>query len=232
MTGIAKALVQAQKEFGPALKSSTNPHFRTKYANLAICVDAVIDALNNNSIMLTQKTSMCEDGVIVETIFLHESGEQISSGPLHVPAPKHDPQGYGSALTYARRYSLMTACGLAPEDDDGNAAARPVAKQPAPAPAPAPAPVVKAPAEMSGKKEGPWNLKVSAAPDGDPESWLEVVKDATTIGLDTAANADDVMNLFRNNKNIYDQYKAINASAYSDLMVLFKNAKLKFQEQE
>jgi hypothetical protein len=125
MTGIAKALVQAQKEFGPALKSSTNPHFRTKYANLAICVDAVIDALNNNSIMLTQKTSMCEDGVIVETIFLHESGEQISSGPLHVPAPKHDPQGYGSALTYARRYSLMTACGLAPEDDDGNHASRP-----------------------------------------------------------------------------------------------------------
>ena len=54
----------------------------------------------------------------VETLFVHESGEQISAGKLHVPAPKQDPQGYGSALTYARRYSLMAACGIAPEDDD------------------------------------------------------------------------------------------------------------------
>ena len=55
---------------------------------------------------------------------MHESGEQFSSGPLHVPAAKADPQGYGSALTYARRYSLMAACGIAPEDDDGNAGAK------------------------------------------------------------------------------------------------------------
>jgi hypothetical protein len=55
---------------------------------------------------------------------LHESGESLSSGKLHVPAAKQDPQGYGSALTYARRYSLMAACGIAPEDDDGNAASR------------------------------------------------------------------------------------------------------------
>jgi hypothetical protein len=58
-------------------------------------------------------------------MFVHESGETIYSGQLHVPAAKQDPQGYGSALTYARRYSLMTACGIAPEDDDGNAAVKP-----------------------------------------------------------------------------------------------------------
>jgi len=52
---------------------------------------------------------------------VHESGEMLECGILHVPAAKHDPQGYGSALTYARRYSLMAACGIAPEDDDGNA---------------------------------------------------------------------------------------------------------------
>jgi hypothetical protein len=56
---------------------------------------------------------------------LHESGEVIRSGKLHVPASKQDPQGYGSALTYCRRYSLMTACGISPEDDDGNAASKP-----------------------------------------------------------------------------------------------------------
>jgi hypothetical protein len=55
-------------------------------------------------------------------VFIHESGEKMSAGVLHVPATKQDAQGYGSALTYARRYSLMAACGIAPEDDDGNAA--------------------------------------------------------------------------------------------------------------
>jgi len=65
----------------------------------------------------------------VTTVFLHESGETWESGPLHVPAAKQDPQGYGSALTYARRYSLMAACGIAPEDDDGNAASAPVKQQ-------------------------------------------------------------------------------------------------------
>ena len=125
MKNIATALVKAQKAFGPALKSSTNPHFRSKYADLSACVEAVIDGLNSNGIALIQPTHECQDGVIVETLFLHESGETLSAGKLHVPAAKQDPQGYGSALTYARRYSLMAACGIAPEDDDGNAGSRP-----------------------------------------------------------------------------------------------------------
>jgi hypothetical protein len=121
---IHAAFVKAQKEFGPALKSSTNPHFRSKYADLSACVEAVIDALNNNGIGLMQNCHESDTGVIVETMLIHESGETLSSGKLHVPAAKQDPQGYGSALTYARRYSLMAACGIAPEDDDGNAASR------------------------------------------------------------------------------------------------------------
>lgn len=133
MQAIAAALVKAQKEFGPALKTATNPHFRSKYASLDACVEAVIDALNNNGIFLMQYTHPCEDGVIVETMFIHESGEHMSGGRLHVPASKQDPQGYGSALTYARRYSLQAACGIAPEDNDGNAASKskPEPKKPA-----------------------------------------------------------------------------------------------------
>ena len=133
MQAIAAALVKAQKEFGPALKTATNPHFRSKYASLDACVEAVIDALNNNGIFLMQYTHPCEDGVIVETMFIHESGEHVSGGKFHVPASKQDPQGYGSALTYARRYSLQAACGIAPEDDDGNAASKskPEPKKPA-----------------------------------------------------------------------------------------------------
>ena len=124
MKQIATALVKAQKAFGPALKSSTNPHFKSRYADLAACVEAVIAGLNDNGIALIQKCYDCTDGVMVETMFIHESGEMLECGILHVPASKQDPQGYGSALTYARRYSLMAACGIAPEDDDGNQASR------------------------------------------------------------------------------------------------------------
>lgn len=122
---IAAAFVKAQLAFGPALKSSTNPHFRSKYADLSACVEAVIDALNKNGIGLMQRTYECKDGVMVETVFIHESGEVMECGLLHVPATKHDAQGFGSALTYARRYSLQAACGIAPEDDAGNAASKP-----------------------------------------------------------------------------------------------------------
>lgn len=126
MKEVSAALVRAQRAFGPALKSATNPHFKSRYADLAACVEAVIDALNANGIALVQKQHPADGGVAVETIFVHESGESLSAGVLQVPAAKADPQGYGSALTYARRYSLMAACGIAPEDDDGNSATKAV----------------------------------------------------------------------------------------------------------
>lgn len=125
MTTIAAAFIKAKKAFSPALKTSTNPHFKSKYAALDACIEAVNDALLDNGIAMYQQTFEDDSGVTVETVFLHESGETIRSGKLHVPASKQDPQGYGSALTYARRYSLMAACGIAPEDDDGNAASKP-----------------------------------------------------------------------------------------------------------
>jgi hypothetical protein len=130
---IATALVKAQKAFGPALKESVNPAFQRggkggKYADLASCINAVMDSLNNNGIALIQQNQPHPDGVLVETVFIHESGEMLNCGQIFVPASKQDPQGYGSALTYARRYSLMAACGIAPEDDDGNAASKPTTK--------------------------------------------------------------------------------------------------------
>jgi hypothetical protein len=133
---IATAFVKAQADFGPALKTNTNPHFKSKYAGLDACVEAVIDALHKHGIALLQRTHICESGVTIETILIHTSGETLSGGLLHVPASKNDPQGYGSALTYARRYSLMATCGIAAEDDDGNAASKPAtyAKPSRPAP--------------------------------------------------------------------------------------------------
>jgi hypothetical protein len=121
---ISAALVRAQKAFQPALKTSTNPHFRSKYADLGNCVEAVIEALNAEDIFLMQRTGIRDGGVVVSTVFIHSSGESIDAGELFCPAAKSDPQGYGASLTYARRYSLMAACGHAPEDDDGNYATK------------------------------------------------------------------------------------------------------------
>lgn len=121
---IATALLAAKRNFNPALKDKTNPAFRSKYADLGACFEAVDVPCLDAGIVLYQETSEDATGVTVETVFLHESGETLRCGKLHVPASKQDPQGYGSALTYARRYSLLTACGIAPEDDDGNAASK------------------------------------------------------------------------------------------------------------
>jgi hypothetical protein len=140
MKQIAPAFIKAKRAFGPVLKDKTNPAFKSKYANLEACLEAVDKACLDSGIALYQETFEDSTGVTVETVFLHESGEALRCGKLHVPASKQDPQGYGSALTYARRYSLLAACGIAAEDDDGNAASKrqdPVQKIVANAKAPA-----------------------------------------------------------------------------------------------
>ena len=229
MKAIASALVKAQKEFGPALKTSTNPHFRSKYADLSACVEAVIDALNNNGIYLMQLTDEHENGVKVSTVFVHESGEQISGGSLYMPAAKHDPQGFASALSYARRYSLMAACSIAPEDDDGNAAtasAPPKAAPKATPPAP-PKPPAATPKKVEGQDKE-WQLKVSTEPDTNFEDWLTVVVELTVTALDSAGSKDDVMNIWRTNANIYKVIEQQDADAYSELTATFKTYKESF----
>lgn len=124
MQKIAIALVKAKQAFGRVLKEKTNPAFKSRYADLGACLEAVEAPCLDNGIFLYQETFEDSTGVTVETVFLHESGESLRCGKLHVPAAKQDPQGYGSALSYCRRYSLLAACGIAAEDDDGNAARR------------------------------------------------------------------------------------------------------------
>jgi hypothetical protein len=132
MKNIATALAAAQINMGKALKQASNPHFRSKYADLGSVMDACLPALNAHGIAVIQPTGEDEIGRFVETRLIHgESGEQLSCRvPLIVG--KNDMQGYGSAVTYARRYGLMAMAGIAPEDDDGNAAAKAAPKQEAP----------------------------------------------------------------------------------------------------
>lgn len=128
---IAKAFVAAQKEFNPAVANAKNTFYKdnkgkpSSYVDLTGCYQAIMDSLHKNGIAVVQKThDLTSDGlgVKVETIFLHESGQTMSCGIFFMPAGRQDPHGVMAALTYARRGSLMAACGLAPEDDDGNTA--------------------------------------------------------------------------------------------------------------
>jgi len=120
---IAVALSKAQLEMGVAAKDKSNPHFKSKYADLSSVMSACMDALGKHGIAVIQPFIIGEDGKnYVDTILIHgESGSQLS---CRIPAmnQKGDMQGLGSAMTYARRYGLMAMAGIAPEDDDGNAA--------------------------------------------------------------------------------------------------------------
>lgn len=122
---VSAAFVKAQAEIEKASKDKTNSHFRSKYADLGAVVDAIKPALEKHGLAFMQKFHHDDKGITVETLIIHESGETLSNGMLNVPAIKMDAQGFGSACTYARRYSLQAAFGVAPEDDDGNAASQP-----------------------------------------------------------------------------------------------------------
>ena len=122
------ALAKALPELEGAKKNKANPAFKSKYADLGAVIEA-LEPIRAHGLWYRQVAHENADGVMIETIYIHESGESLSAGPLFMPALKRDAQGFGSALTYARRYSLLTAFGLATEDDDGNAAvARPEPK--------------------------------------------------------------------------------------------------------
>lgn len=116
------ALIAAKQAFAPAVKDSINPAFRSKYVSLDGVIDAVDGPLLANGIATVQQTDHDPQfGTVLLTRLIHSSGEWIGSRYVVRPV-KQDPQGEGSALTYARRYALMALVGIAPEDDDGNAA--------------------------------------------------------------------------------------------------------------
>jgi len=125
IAALAAALVKAQSAMGGAKKDSTNPHFKTAYADLASVWDACRAPLANAGLSVVQLVSSDATHAIVETILAHSSGEWVSS-TLAVPLTKVDAQGLGSAITYGRRYALAAIVGVCPADDDGEAAvARP-----------------------------------------------------------------------------------------------------------
>lgn len=121
---LAKALVAAQKATESVKKAASNPAFKSKYADLAHVVEGVVPALNANGVAVIQSPEFDGEMVHVTTMLVHESGATLE-GKFSLRPSKLDPQGVGSALTYARRYALLAMTGAAPEDDDGSAASGP-----------------------------------------------------------------------------------------------------------
>lgn len=118
---LSAALLAAQKSFENVTFDSTNPHFKNKYAGLPGVVEEIKPKLNAQGIALFQFPTEAPEGHLgLVTRLQHESGEFIEATAV-VPLPKADPQGFGSAMTYTRRYSLLSICGVVGEpDDDAN----------------------------------------------------------------------------------------------------------------
>lgn len=123
MNQLAASLAAAQVEMKNPGFDAANPHFRNKFASLAAVRNAVVPVLAKHGISLTQDITTVDGGIACRTILTHASGQQMVFGPLVLPPTKADAQGFGSAATYARRYSMMAvAAVVGDEDDDGNGA--------------------------------------------------------------------------------------------------------------
>lgn len=123
---LAEALAKAQGAIEGAKKDSKNPFFKSSYADLASVWEACRKPLSENGLAVVQVplVNMGEEAVLLQTMITHSSGEWIS-GIMSMKPTKTDPQAIGSTLTYLRRYCLSAFVGIAPEDDDGNAASQP-----------------------------------------------------------------------------------------------------------
>jgi ERF superfamily len=121
ITKIAPALCKFQAGMQPIMKDSNNPFFRSKYADLPSIWDAIRKPLTDNGLCILQEPSTNGIKLVMTTTLIHVSGEYFRSS-MEYPVDKQTAQGYGSATTYARRYGLQSVTGVAPEDDDGNAA--------------------------------------------------------------------------------------------------------------
>ena len=129
MKQIATALLKAQSEMSNPIKGSNNPYFRSKYADLNAVREAVIPVLNAHDVVVLQPIVSIDGRNFVKTILLHSSGETIESFTEIVYAKTNDAQAQGSGITYARRYGLQSLVCIGADDDDGNAASKPEAKE-------------------------------------------------------------------------------------------------------
>ena len=166
---IATALAKAQGEMGGALKDSANPFFKSKYADLSSVWDACRAPLSKHGLAIVQSPSADGVRVSVDTLLTHTSGQWMR-GTVSVNAKEDSPQAVGSAITYLRRYALQSFAGVAPEDDDAEAA-------------------MNRPAATNGQaKPQPMPQTVAAPPKGYID-WLDDLKSASDEGTERLQKA-------------------------------------------
>ncbi len=166
IAALSAALAKAQGELENANKNANNPHFKSRYADLAELLNTVRPVLSKHGLAVIQMPSFDSGVASVETLLTHSSGEYVSS-TCSAPVTKQDAQGVGSAITYLRRYSLAAFCGIAQEDDDANSS-------------------------VGHKTPPPQQAKPQAKPEISSERLAKAI-DAIKKGL---AKKDDVLNNF------------------------------------
>lgn len=120
---ISAALLAFQGETDGVKRDAANPHFKSRYTSLEAVVDYARPALQRNGLVFTQAPGRVVDGALeLTTRITHAASGEWQQSTMHIPLAKKDPQGAGSALTYAQRYSLMATLGLPPTDDDAESA--------------------------------------------------------------------------------------------------------------
>lgn len=203
---LAAALAKAQKSLGAAKKDATNPHFRSTYATLASAWAAWQAVGPDNGLAVIQSVASEDDASIVATRLVHSSGQWIES-EIRLRLQKDDMQGMGSAITYARRYSLMAITGIAPaDDDDGNAAVAAGAKA-----APKKAAPNKPPAAKTTPKE--W-----------ADGFIQSMKDAVSI--------EDLNNGWDQNKKALEKMQAEHPSEYERIGQTYDEVRLDLEAAE
>lgn len=219
---LVDALVKAQSEMGHAVFDQVNPQFKSKFASLKSVIDAVKPALNKNGIAFIQRSIPMENGISIETV-LYGHGEEITTGAVPVPAQKITAQGYGSAMTYAKRYSLAMACGVAAdEDDDGEAAE--VEKPPS--------------APKAKKKSSPPQEKKPAPPSDLPESVENYQDEAGATAffemykhvIELEDNVPGLASTYRNNQGKITTIKEHQPQIFDQIKEVYNRRKAQIEE--
>jgi len=195
------------------------PEIQNIFNNLDLC--GVVSFTNE---MATLSITDMEDGTTLNI-----------TSPMSSAALKgcHEVQNLGAVQTYLRRYLWVTAMEIVEHDaldsTTGSEAPAKAAPKAAPKPEPKAAPAAQAPAAMEGR-DGPWQLKVTAESTVSPSDWGLLVVDATKIALENVGSQEDVMNIFKVNRNIFDKMKLDTPALYDDVMEEFKQAKAKYKK--
>ena len=216
---ISAALAKAQSQMKAATFNKTNPHFKNRYADLAAVLDAIRKPLADNGLSVTQTTEIREGGFVLVTTLRHASGQWVASDyPLPVAAK---PQELGSALTYARRYSLSALACIAADDDDDAEGAR-TTNQTASTPSPIKPKVVAAPVNPTTGEVSPHAI---TAPDA--MAWGS----AFVAAIGTAKDDAEVEQWIADNANGLDTLKGAAPKAYDRVMARVDEKRKSFNKR-